>query len=407
ILVPRPHNVNIVRCLWLFRHKHNADGSLNRYKACLVANGSSRLEASTLTFNTGYLSGIKPLTDQKRAYEHWEQSKRMPLMIIKNSISVAIRGAINENANDTWDLYPLTASSRIHHAFLVSQHTWHQRLRHPGGEVMRHLVSSNLISYNNEKLPFCVRLVSLKKYGREILDRAHMANCNPSRTPIDTESKLGSDDADWAGFPTTRRSTSGYCVFLSNNFLSWSSKRQSMLSYSSAEVEYRGVVNPVAQTCWLHNLLCELHTHLSSATLVYSDNVSAVYLSCNPVQHQRTKHIEIDIHFIRDLVAAGQVRFLETANNSGSGSFRRIELQEAWDETPLINAPIPINTPLDTSNDHLITHVHPNNVEENEPNPEINVEPQETQQPLRRSLRNRQPTNFDDYYTYLNEAILT
>ncbi|GJY11820.1 putative RNA-directed DNA polymerase, partial [Tanacetum coccineum] len=70
----------------------------------------------------------------------------------------------------------------------------------------------------------------------------------------------------------------------------------------------------------------------------------------------------------------------------------------------IIHVSIPINTPLDTSTDHLIAQDHPNNVEENEPNPEINVEPQETQQPLRRSQRNRQPTNFDDYYTYLNEA---
>ncbi|GKC41048.1 ribonuclease H-like domain-containing protein, partial [Tanacetum coccineum] len=77
-----------------------------------------------------------------------------------------------------------------------------------------------------------------------------------------------------------------------------------------AETEYRGVANDVAETRWLCNLLCELHTPLSSATLVYYDNVSAVYLSCNPVQHQRTKHIEIDIHFVRDLVAVGQVRVL-------------------------------------------------------------------------------------------------
>ncbi|GKC02995.1 ribonuclease H-like domain-containing protein [Tanacetum coccineum] len=113
-------------------------------------------------------------------------------------------------------------------------------------------------------------------------------------------------DADWAGCPTTRCSTSGYCVFLGNNLLSWSSKRQPTLSRSSTEAEYRGV----AETCWLHNLLRELHTPLSSATFVYSDNVSDVYLSCNPVQHQRTKHIEIDIHFVRDLVAVGQVRVL-------------------------------------------------------------------------------------------------
>nr|GFA22216.1 UBN2_2 domain-containing protein [Tanacetum cinerariifolium] len=63
-----------------------------------------------------------------------------------------------------------------------------------------------------------------------------------------------------------------------------------------------------------------------------------------------------------------------------------------------------INAPLDTSNDHLIAQDHPNNGEETEPNPEINVEPQETQQPLRTSQRNKKPTNFDDYYTYFNEV---
>ncbi|GJR36326.1 ribonuclease H-like domain-containing protein [Tanacetum coccineum] len=75
----------------------------------------------------------------------------------------------------------------------------------------------------------------------------------------------------------------GYCVFLGNNLLFWSSKRQPMLSHSSAEVEYRGVANVVVETCWLRNLLCELHTPLSSATLVYCDNVSRVLYvpSCN------------------------------------------------------------------------------------------------------------------------------
>ncbi|GKA27805.1 ribonuclease H-like domain-containing protein [Tanacetum coccineum] len=101
-----------------------------------------------------------------------------------------------------------------------------------------------------------------------------------------------------------------YCVFLGNNLLSWSSKRQPTLSRSSAEAEYRGVANAVAETCWIRNLLRELHTPLSSATIVYCDNVSVVYLSSNPVQHQRTKHIEIDIHFGWVLVATGQVRVL-------------------------------------------------------------------------------------------------
>nr|GEZ34035.1 ribonuclease H-like domain-containing protein [Tanacetum cinerariifolium] len=118
---------------------------------------------------------------------------------------------------------------------------------------------------------------------------------------LDLVSSIGRD---------TYHSTSGYCVFLGNKLLSWSSKHLPTLSRSSAEAEYRGVANAVAETCWLRNLLRELHTHLSSATLVYCHNISAVYLSYNPVQHQPTKHIEIDIHFIRDLVPAGQVRVL-------------------------------------------------------------------------------------------------
>ena len=117
-------------------------------------------------------------------------------------------------------------------------------------------------------------------------------------------------DVDWAGCPATRRSTYGYCVFLGDNLLSWSSKRQETLSRSSAEAEYRGVANAVAETSWIRNLLRELHTPLSTATLVYCDNVSAIYMSANPVQHQRTKHIEIDIHFVRDKVVVGHVRVL-------------------------------------------------------------------------------------------------
>jgi hypothetical protein len=123
-------------------------------------------------------------------------------------------------------------------------------------------------------------------------------------------------DADWAGCPETRRSTSGFAVFLGTSLVSWSSKRQHTVSRSSAEAEYRAIANGVAEASWLRQLLQELGQPLQQATLVYCDNVSAVYLSTNPVQHQRTKHIEIDLHFVHERVAAGAVRVLHVPTSS-------------------------------------------------------------------------------------------
>nr|GEY68316.1 NBS-containing resistance-like protein [Tanacetum cinerariifolium] len=125
---------------------------------------------------------------------------------------------------------------------------------------------------------------------------------------------LGYTDADWVGCPSSRRSNFGYCVFLGDNILSWPSKRQHIISHSSSEAEYGGVANVVAETTWIRNLLRELHSPLVTDTLVYCDNVSVVYMSANPVQHQRTKNIEIDIHFIRDMVTAGDVRLLHVSS---------------------------------------------------------------------------------------------
>nr|GFB12385.1 ribonuclease H-like domain-containing protein [Tanacetum cinerariifolium] len=147
-------------------------------------------------------------------------------------------------------------------------------------------------------------LKRILRYVRGTLDHGHQPHVSfASQLTVFT-------DADWVGCPVTRRSTSGYCVFIGDNLLSWSAKRHVTLSRSSAEAKYHDVENVVAEIAWIRNLLLELHAPLTTATLVYCDNVSAVYLSTNPVQHQRTKHIEIDIHVVIDYVASGQVRVL-------------------------------------------------------------------------------------------------
>jgi hypothetical protein len=118
-------------------------------------------------------------------------------------------------------------------------------------------------------------------------------------------------DADWVGYPDTWRSTSGrYCVFLGDTLVSWSCKRQTVVSCSSVEAEYRSIANAMVECCWLCHLLQELYVDVQKATIIYCDNVSAVYLSHHSVHHQRTKHVEIDIHFVRELVVRDEMHVI-------------------------------------------------------------------------------------------------
>ena len=156
-------------------------------------------------------------------------------------------------------------------------------------------------------------LAALKRILRYIRGTLHLGLLLRPSTQSDL---LVYSDADWAGCPDTRKSTSGYAVFLGDNLVSWSSKRQNAVSRSSAEAEYRAIANAVAEVSWLRQLLVELHVPLRRTTLVYCDNISTVYMSSNPVQHQRTKHVEIDLHFVREHVATSDVRVLHVPMSS-------------------------------------------------------------------------------------------
>nr|GFA09954.1 NBS-containing resistance-like protein [Tanacetum cinerariifolium] len=174
-----------------------------------------------------------------------------------------------------------------------------------GGRSGSLLPSTQICFYMHDpRNPYFTALKRILRYVRGTINHGLQLHISS------TSQLIAYTDVDWAGCPVTRRSTFRYCVFLGDNLLSWSAKQQVTLSHSSAEAKYQGVTNVVAETAWIWNLLLELHAPLSTATLIYCDNVSAVYLSTNPVQHQRTKHIEIDIYFVREYVASGQVGIL-------------------------------------------------------------------------------------------------
>ncbi|RVW84338.1 Retrovirus-related Pol polyprotein from transposon RE2 [Vitis vinifera] len=118
---------------------------------------------------------------------------------------------------------------------------------------------------------------------------------------------VGYTDADWAGSPTNRHSTSGYCVFIGGNLISWKSKKQNVVVRSSVEAEYRAMALATCELIWLRHLLRELRFGKDEQMKLICDNQAVLHITSNPVFHERTKHIEVDCHFIREKIASGCV----------------------------------------------------------------------------------------------------
>ncbi|GAA0153262.1 transmembrane signal receptor [Lithospermum erythrorhizon] len=365
-LVPRPPNVNVIMSMWIFRHKEKSDGSFERHKARLVED--EKTQQIGISCRETFSPVVKPATIRTVLCLALSKKWSIPQLDVKNAF---LHGKLQETFymhlgfRDPAKLNHVCLLKKSLYGLKHAPRAWYQRFAdyvspigfsYTSSDTLRQSIMTLLSSEFAMKelgslhyfLGIAVHhhagglLLSQKKYAMKIIEKADIQYAvqqiclfmhNPMTDHMNalkriiryiqgtldyglhlyhssSSSLISYTDADWAGCPDTRLSTSGYCMFLGNNLISWSSKRQATISRSSAEAEYRGVANVVSESCWLRNLLLELHHPLDKATLVHCDNLSDVYLSCNPVQHQRTKHVEIDIHFLREKVSRGEVRVL-------------------------------------------------------------------------------------------------
>ncbi|GJR92209.1 retrovirus-related pol polyprotein from transposon TNT 1-94 [Tanacetum coccineum] len=172
---------------------------------------------------------------------------------------------------------------------------WHDKL------------SSFLIEHGFNKVHQSPRgiFISQSQYAIELLKKHGLDECVSMGTPMTTESlDVDLQDADHAGCKDDYKSTSGGVQFLGGKLVSWSSKKQDCTAMSTAEAEYVSLSACCAQVIWMRTQLLDYGFKYNRIPM-YCDSKSAIAISCNPVQHSNTKHIDIRYHFIREHVERG------------------------------------------------------------------------------------------------------
>lgn len=234
--------------MWLFKTKHNPDGSIDRHNARLVILGCKQ------QYGIDYQETFAPVAK-------------------------------------------LTIKPRMKQAYQVHSQVANNVMLHKDAECN---VAKRILRYINNSLGQGILLASQSS--------AHLTTyC----------------DSDWAGCPMTRRSD--FCILLGSSPISWKFKKQHVVARSSTEAEYRAMALTACEVTWVSQLLKELGLKHFSTTVMHCDNKASLSIAANHVHHDRTKHVELDCHFIRDKISEGIIttRYVSTSEQAAGHVFTK------------------------------------------------------------------------------------
>eukprot|EP00253_Pinus_taeda_P033318 PITA_33318 len=281
-VVLRQKNKSVVSSHWVYKVKQAADGSVEKHKAGLVARGFLQVEG------INYDETFTPVARLKQAPRAWYtriDNYFTGLGFTKseadaNLYHIAVKGKLLIIVLYVHDLI-LTGDDQL---IMSCKEDLVREFQMKDMGLMHYFLGMEVWQKDGELF------VSQGKYANEILRRFHMEKCKPMQTPL-------------AGSPSDRKSTSGGIFNLGSMIVSWYSRKQWLVALSSAKAEYMVVSQVACEAIWMRKILVGLFDQRMDPTVIYCDNQSCIKLSENPIFHDRSKHINIRYHHLRDCVA--------------------------------------------------------------------------------------------------------
>ncbi|XP_014503350.1 uncharacterized protein LOC106763698 [Vigna radiata var. radiata] len=333
-----PPNKTAIGCRWIYKIKYNSDGSIKRYKARLVAKGYNQIEglefldtfAPVAKLTTVRLllaiaaSQCWPLKqlDVNNTFLHGDLHEDV-YMKLPPGLTTANKNQLRKYVLDLLAETGLLDSSPVPTPMVPKQSSTNTARSLDDDDVASYRRLIGKLIYLTTTRPDITFAVNHLSQFMSTPTTAHQQATNrilrylkgtpgagihfPSNSTIQLKAFC---DSDWATCPDTRRLVTGFTVYLGNSLISWRSKKQPIVSRSSSKAEYHSLASIVCELQWLTYLLHDFHVAHTSPALIYCDNQSSIQIASNQVFHERTKHIDIDCHIIREKVHAGLMKLL-------------------------------------------------------------------------------------------------